>query len=830
MGKIFKNNRYICDSAILPKKKCKMTDHRISTEENMKSPKHCDDENNVNETLTNGLFTLPRGGFVNAILIDAILVNIDLADAVFVDKFHCVSTSAGQPEESKTNCGRRIIDIQYFFTKLKEISNHGPLDCGISYLVLIGEKQIGLKSKFTLLCKLCNTHFVLENDSNDNMDLNKSAVAGAIAIGYISNMWEDISLETMNSAAKKERDIAIAEGRVDADGIPVIDVIADGCYSKRTYKKNYSALSGAAAIIGRRTGEVLFLGVKNKYCCICAQAEKNKVPCKQHKCYKNYSGPSTGMETAIILEGFKSSIEMHNLIYGRMIADGDSATYSKILQNNPYKNITVQKIECRNHILRNMCNKLVQLKTDTRFPLNDRKNITQDKVMQIRRSIRRAIDHHKSNSESENRAHIEPLYNDIMRAHSHAFGDHSRCKPYFCSKTTTAQIAEHEKSVNKHFFSSSLWTRICFIISSVASHAPSLINDVDSNSVERYNSIVAKLVGGKRINYSLKGSYQNRCNAAVISFNTKKTLSLTYKKAMGRSPQGKIKTLEERRLKRILATNKLIRKKNRKLFYKGEDANYGSNCEKEDKPPELLEIEKRDFLKNLERSEGERKRIERETVLQSSCSEWLQLRKVLLTASNFGQVIKRRKNLSCCNLVKNLSYKKNISNIISIRHGRDNEKIALQQLSDQQNVKIDKCGLFIDQEYPFLGATPDGLIADDFTVEIKCPSSAYKLSFEEALNRKKIPFYKKNTNGDIVLNKQHNWYFQIQGQLHVTRRSKCLFAVWLGEDIPLKTDIIERDDNLWEQYMKQKLIDFYLDWPQNRISFNIEVPPPTSSQ
>lgn len=33
---------------------------------------------------------------------------------------------------------------------------------------------------------------------------------------------------------------------------------------------------------------------------------------------------------------------MNYLINGSMIADGDSATYSKILQNSPYKNDTAQ--------------------------------------------------------------------------------------------------------------------------------------------------------------------------------------------------------------------------------------------------------------------------------------------------------------------------------------------------------------------------------------------------------------------------------------------------------------------------------------------------------
>ena len=94
----------------------------------------------------------------------------------------------------------------------------------------------------------------------------------------------------MNEAAEEERCAAIAEGRVNAVGIPIIDVISDGCWAKRSYQKNYSSLSGAAAILGKRTNKILYIAVKNKFCCICAQAEKKTIPAKDHICYKNYTG------------------------------------------------------------------------------------------------------------------------------------------------------------------------------------------------------------------------------------------------------------------------------------------------------------------------------------------------------------------------------------------------------------------------------------------------------------------------------------------------------------------------------------------------------------
>lgn len=54
---------------------------------------------------------------------------------------------------------------------------------------------------------------------------------------------------------------------------------------------------------------------------------------------------------------------------------------------------------------------------------------------------------------------------------------------------------------------SGLWQDISAAKNLVAYHADSLICDVNNNYVESYNSVVAKFVGGKRINYSLRGNY-----------------------------------------------------------------------------------------------------------------------------------------------------------------------------------------------------------------------------------------------------------------------------------------------------------------------------------
>lgn len=694
---------------------------------------------------------------------------------------------------------------------------------------IVSEQQTGLSSKFTIHCKLCKVKFsasTTDPNQDATLDLDRSAVAGMMTTGIglsqfqeltaamdlpglndkrfkrvhdeLHGQWTKVALEAMEKAAERERTAAIAEGRVTADGIALIDVIVDGCWSKRSYKC-FNAASGVAAIIGRRFGEVLFIGVRNKYCCICARAQQNNQLAKEHRCFKNFTGPSTAMEADILLEGFKCSIDMHNLIYCRMIADGDASTYAKISSARPYPNVSIEKIECRNHIFRNMCNKLNQIAKDTKFPISLRKYVTVSRVLALRKAICLSIKEHVKEPNNLIQNTLQ-LHTDIINSPHHAFGDHGNCKAYYC------QSARQSENVARTLKMSSLWYRIQQIINTVASHSRSLIQDADSNIVECYNSIVAKFVGGKRINFSLRHGYQSRCNAAVVSFNTKKPLHTLQKSILGYSPRSKVKKLEEARQKRNASVKRQKYKKNRISCNRSTDNHYGENCAKPDLDSEELSRQKHAFLLNLKKSDDEIMAIERRTVLQRDCSEWLELRRHLITASNFGLIIKRQKNFSA--VVKSLLYKSNLSHIPSIKHGIEHEPIAIQQLEIQENVKIEPCGLFIDRNDPFLGATPDGTIGSDTIVEIKCPISSFRLGLEQAIKSRKILFWKNTPHGTLI-NKRSNWYFQIQGQLHITNRKKCLFGVWSGENCPVDVEYIERDDAFWEKEMYPKLHSFY---------------------
>lgn len=733
--------------------------------------------------------------------------------------------------------GRRLVDISHFIQQLQNISSHNSLfNCNFTHMALEGEKRNGLISKYKFRCNMCKKDFMVTSEdlsNKDNVNANVAAVTGitSAGIGYsqfeeitacmdvpifvhknyaqiqdmIYEKWESTAVESMAAAANRERDAAVAEGKLSKDGIPVIDVYADACWSSRSYGNNYKALSGAAAIVGRKFGEVLFVGIKNKYCLICARAEKKQIATPEHICYKNYTGSSSGMESEIVCQGFESSVAMYNVIYGRLIADGDSATYAKILARDPYPTYTVQKIECRNHLLRNMCNKLRAMTKDTKYALAHRKTLTEIKIMSIRKVVVASVKPFKSGKDKPEA--VANFRKEVQNSIYHAFGNHENCKDFYCSKEKTIQS-------NMEIKNTTFWFRILTILQSLTAKSRSMLEDVDTNAVERFNSVIAKVVGGKRINFSLRRGYRARCNAAVVSFNNDHPRHLLHKKILGRSPRSLLKNFEERRLKKKILNKTKPHKKNRMLKRDNTvQHDYGTQSTTPDLTADELNRAKESFLQNLSLLTSDKEKIQLSTINQRDSDDWIELRKNMITASNFGLVVKRRENTSKAKLVENILYKSNLSHIAAIAHGVDNEHLALQQLAIQENVTIRPCGLFVDPEYPFIGASPDGLIDQDSIVEIKCPIVAFKNGLEESIKKNKIQIWKYNKKKKLIeLNKNSNWYHQIQGQLHVTQREKCLFAVWSGENQPLKTEIIRKDHVFWEKKMKDKLVSFYMDW------------------
>ncbi|KAK4875817.1 hypothetical protein RN001_012239 [Aquatica leii] len=64
----------------------------------------------------------------------------------------------------------------------------------------------------------------------------------------VSKHIQEISWNSFKEAAGEEARIAKDEDCVDENGTPIITVIVDGAWSKRSYRKNYNSLSGVVRI------------------------------------------------------------------------------------------------------------------------------------------------------------------------------------------------------------------------------------------------------------------------------------------------------------------------------------------------------------------------------------------------------------------------------------------------------------------------------------------------------------------------------------------------------------------------------------------------------
>lgn len=64
-------------------------------------------------------------------------------------------------------------------------------------------------------------------------------------LSVLSNSIKETAIDEMIKAGNEERQIAINSGNVDENGTPLCTVVADGQWSKRSYKTKYNSFSGA---------------------------------------------------------------------------------------------------------------------------------------------------------------------------------------------------------------------------------------------------------------------------------------------------------------------------------------------------------------------------------------------------------------------------------------------------------------------------------------------------------------------------------------------------------------------------------------------------------
>ena len=78
--------------------------------------------------------------------------------------------------------------------------------------------------------------------------------------------------------------------------------------------------------------------------------------------------------------------------------------------------------------------------------------------------------------------------------------------------------------------------------------------------------------------------------------------------------------------------------------------------------------------------------------------------------------------------------------------------------------------------------------------------------YRDISQNKKI-FYIKKDNGQLKLKKNHDYYYQIQGQLEMNGLNFCDFVVF--REVDLYIERIYRSKSFWKEKMFEKLKNFF---------------------
>lgn len=164
------------------------------------------------------------------------------------------------------------------------------------------------------------------------------------------------------------------------------------------------------------------------------------------------------------------------------------------------------------------------------------------------------------------------------------------------------------------------------------------------------------------------------------------------------------------------------------------------------------------------------------TVEQADTDLWHELRKGRITASRIHEA-------SRCSMLRGslcdkiMGIKSGFS--FAMKRGTDLEGHVFAVLQ-KQYPSLRNAGLVLDPQFPWMGASPDGL-ADDFVLEIKCPYTPK--TYECYIDVKKL---------------SKKYFAQIQLQMHMTHRTKALLGV-----AALDFEKSRRVTQVWIAYDKQ---------------------------
>ena len=241
----------------------------------------------------------------------------------------------------------------------------------------------------------------------------------------------------------------------------------------------------------------------------------------------------------------------------------------------------------------------------------------------------------------------------------------------------------------------------------------------------------------------------------------------------------------------------------------------------------IIEDLLQDFIDNreifIEKCRVSRNQIEwlaQHTSDQRNSQLWGKHRRLRLTGSNFGEVLKAFDRHLCqgrpfpTSLFKKLKGEYCFSTKDAILWGQMHEEHAIKKYAELTGNNVTPCGLFL---FPcgFLGSTPDGIVqsrtSGNGILEVKCPWKHRNATISEMMEMELK--CKESLKGFFLtkegsLNPEHNYWHQVQAEMFAADVNWGHFVVWTTMD--LKVVEVTRCSS-WMQNCIPKLKEFYLN-------------------
>lgn len=230
----------------------------------------------------------------------------------------------------------------------------------------IGRGKYEINYRFAFVMRMLGLGLAGCNKFCGLMDISSNFVSKAVYNVYLKNMCDHIksvaqSLYSM--AATQEKEETCEENEIE--NTVHLTVSGDGTWQKR----GFSSLYGVSSLIGYHTGKVIDICVKSGVCQACAIWERKLTSMEFEEwhenhvqvgeCQANHVGPAGNMEVSAIKEMFQRSEEKYGLRYKYYVGDGDSKTYTGVIESQPYgEDFLIHKKECVGHVQKRMGKRL----------------------------------------------------------------------------------------------------------------------------------------------------------------------------------------------------------------------------------------------------------------------------------------------------------------------------------------------------------------------------------------------------------------------------------------------------------------------------------------